>query len=54
MSYSSSSGNGPMGPGDDTRLTIRRFGVATGDEGGGGDDGGRGENAFSRCNVYER
>lgn len=43
MSYSSSSGRGPNGPGEETRLTIGRFGVDIGDDAGGGDEGGRGD-----------
>lgn len=35
-------GNGPIGPGDETRLTIGLFGDDTGDDGG-GEDGGKGE-----------
>jgi hypothetical protein len=43
VSYSSSSGRGPIGPGEETRLIIGRFGVHIGDDAGGGDEGGRGD-----------
>lgn len=41
LSYSSSLGAGPIGPGDDTKFTAR-VGEEVGEEGG-GDDGGKGD-----------